>query len=199
MSLPRLSQEYIKTISGRRLEAAVGSVESAFSGSIQTQDWGGRWWVFDIQTPLLIGARARALNAFLNGLGGMSGRFIFHDPTQRNIEGLGNPIVDGAAQTGSKLKISGLTLSKDIFQPGDLFNLGDEATTRLYEITKAARSDASGKAEIDIQPNLRYSPIDGQTIDFREPKALVRLVKWEGMSIAPGDKFSTSFSLREAI
>lgn len=186
---------YVKSIS-RRLAAASAVQTSPFTGTQQVQDWGGRWWEYDIEFSVLQGLNARKLSAFLDALYGSVNTFTFRDPSIQNPTGLGTPLVNGAGQTGSSLVTDGWTGSG--LRAGDFFSLGTLTSLRLYRLTADAPPTA-GAATLQIIPPLRSSPADNAALNVVNPGVLLRATSPIPTGIGRVDKHQFSLSAREAI
>lgn len=109
MSVAVLPVEKVQT-EARRLASSVVAIPSPFTGGLEVQDWGGRWWEYDLRFADMVEADGRKLSAFFAALGGPAMPFLYRDPAlKRDASGLGSPIVDGAGQSGSILWTGGWT------------------------------------------------------------------------------------------
>ena len=131
----------------RRLAAARAITSSPFSGTQQVQDWGGRWWEYEIEFAVTQGASARRLSVFLDALAGGVGTFLLRDPSIQNPSGLGTPLVNGAGQTGTSLVTDGWSATG--LRAGDFFTLGTGAFTRLHRVT-ADVAPSGGAATVQL-------------------------------------------------
>ena len=183
----------------RHLRRAAAVSESPFTFQQQVQIWSGRAWVYDIEFYPQRGADARALDAILNQIGGVSGTFVFEDPTTGRADIAGNPEVSEIAQTGSSMATSGWASSTTVMQAGECFSLGTGATTRLYQLTADAVSDVSGFATLQIQPDLRQSPNVNDPLEVTQPRVLLRLTGPAPASMDPGVFYRFSLSAMEAL
>lgn len=80
---------------------------SPFSGGVQSQDWGGSWWEYDIDFDVTQDTEGKALSAFLTRLRGPANTFTFRDPSINNKFQPGTIRVKGAGQTGNTLVTDG--------------------------------------------------------------------------------------------
>jgi hypothetical protein len=180
---------------------------SPFTGQTQTYDWQSAWWEAQVSFPPMSRFSHDAWSAFLSRLRGPLGVFLIGDPKARvpkgtaRVAGEGStgPVVDGAGQSGYQVATRGWVANQPmLFLPGDYISI---AGIRLYKLTDAASSDATGKAVLSIWPPLRDNPADGTTLTTRNCKGLFRL------KAASGNKHSTNvglygfsgFAIREAI
>lgn len=190
----------IRRAERRLAEASAGAV-SPFTGSIQVQDWGGRWWEYSIDVVITQGAQGRALSAFFAQLGGLRGRFLFTDPQRREPSDVGLPIVSGLDQSGTSLATSGWLPGTTPLQTGDLIQLGSGETTRLHQLTADVISDATGLATLSLVPGIRPgdAPVDGGAIVTDGPQVILRAMAPIPTTIDLPDHYSFSFDAREAL
>ena len=183
----------------RRLVTSVTAATSGFTGSQQVQDWGGEWWEFTFEMALTRGRDARRLSAFFTALGGMRGQLLFRDPSAGRSDLLANPIVSGGGQTGNALVTSGWAPSSPALETGDFISLGSDTDTRLYQVTADAVANGSGTATLQITPRLRFSPLNGATLEVAAPAVLLRLTGPVPTRINRADNHRFSVTAREAL
>lgn len=198
MTIPTLPVQLVETLE-RRLVASVTAATSGFTGSQQVQDWGGEWWEFTFEMALTKGRDARRLSAFFAGLGGMRGRFLFCDPSAGRPDILADPVVASGGQTGNTLQTSGWVPSSPALETGDFISLGNNADTRLYQITADAVADSSGAATLQITPRLRTSPPMGAALEIAAPLVLLRLIGPVPTRISRADSHRFSAIAREVL
>lgn len=80
----------------------------------------------------------------------------------------GNPIVNGAGQTGETLQLRGLTAGVTILD-GKFFSLIYGGRRYLHHAAADTVVGASGAVALPIFPMLRISPNDGATIELAKP------------------------------
>ena len=198
MTLATLPVPHVRSVT-RSLARWVSVTRSPFTGTIQTQDWGitgATWWEYEIEIALLTGRNGQRMSAFLAELGGAAGRFLFADPSIVNTTGVGTPLVKGAGQSGTSLITDGWSATGLL--AGDFFSLGTDTGTRLYQIT-ADVVPAAGNATIQFVPPLRSSPADNAPLQVTAPQVVLRPTATIPASIASANKYTFSFSAREAI
>ena len=183
----------------RRLVTATSLAASPFTGSAQVQDWGGEWWEYQIEMAQTQGRDGRRLAAFFAQLGGARGRFLFRDPAIVQTPGTGDPIVDGAGQSGNMLATRGWAPDVPALLAGDFLSLGADSATRLYQLTADATADATGRATLNLVPRLRASPADGASLEIAAPAVLLRLAAPVPARIGRADSYRFSFTAREAL
>lgn len=91
----------------RTLNSSTFLQASPFSGGVQSQDWGGSWWEYEIDFDITQDAEGKALSAFLTRLRGPANTFTFRDPSINNKYQPGTIRVKGASQTGDTLVTDG--------------------------------------------------------------------------------------------
>jgi hypothetical protein len=180
----------------RQLASASAIAASPFTGTQQVQDWGGRWWVYEIEFAVVQGADARRLSAFFDALAGPVGRFTFRDPSIRNPSGLGSPRVNGAGQAGTSLITAGWTGTG--LRAGDFFQLGTGTALRLHRMTADA-VPVGGACTLQFVPALRYAPANDLALNVVNPGVLLRAQGAIPTEIGRVDKHQFSLTAREAI
>lgn len=183
----------------RRLASATAFPTSPFTGGQQVQDWGGRWWEYEMEFAVSQGRDARALSVTLDALAGGANTFLFRDPTIAGAQVYQGPIlVNGAGQTGQTLVTDGWTgtglLAGDFF---DLAYSGGE-TIRLHRLTADA-TPVSGSCTLQFIPPLRSSPPDNNAIGTFSPRVVLRPQGVIPTDIGRVDKHQFTLSAREAI
>lgn len=180
----------------RTPNSAVSESRSPFTGTSQTQFWGGEWWEYSIEFATMSRADGKILSAFFASLGGKRTPFLFVDPWIRNPSGLGTPLVNGAGQSGYGLVTDGWSATG--LKTGDFFSLGADVNTRLYQVT-ADVIPVSGGATVQIWPALRSAPADNQPLIVISPPVLLRLTGPVPTDLDITDTYRFSVSAREAI
>lgn len=180
----------------RTLQAASVAVASRFTGTQQPQDWGGRWWSYEIEFAVLQDADGRRLSAFFAALGGSAGTFTFRDPFIQNPASIGVPLVNGAGQTGNSLVTDGWGARG--LSAGDFFSLGAGTALRLYQLTADA-VPVSGAATLQFVPALRASPSDNAALNVVNPGVLLRASGPIPAQIGLANLYRFSLQAREAI
>jgi hypothetical protein len=186
------------TVEYTALDTVANSV-SPFTGQEQIQDWQASYLEASVSMPALTHPQAQEWIAFLMALRGRAKVFQLGDPLAVAPRGsaLGVPLVDGAGQTGYAIALKGWTPNAvGVLLPGDWIQIG----YRAYRTIAAANADGTGKLSLEIWPQLRESPNDGNAITLNNTKGLWRLVnnarKW---SITASRTYGMQFEIREAI
>ncbi len=180
----------------RRLVAARALAASPFTGTQQVQDWGGRWWEYEIEFAQSQGPAARRMSGFLDWLAGGVNTFILRDPSIQNPTGLGSPLVNGAGQSGTSLVTDGWTGTG--LRAGDFFSLGTDSALRLYRVIVDA-PPSGGACTLQFVPALRSSPADNAALNVVNPGVLLRPQGVIPTEIGRVDKHQFSITAREAI
>jgi hypothetical protein len=195
MAIPVLPLTLVASLE-RRLVTSVAEARSPFTGTSQIQDWGASWWEYQIEMAVTQGAKARRLSAFFAALGGLRGRFLFPDPSIELPVAAGNPYVTEVQVAGSStLKTAGWGLG---LRAGDFFQLGSDATTRLYQVT-ADIVPMGSEAVISFVPSLRASVPVGALLGLSAPLVLLRLTAPVPTVIGRADQHRFTLSAREAL
>jgi hypothetical protein len=195
MAIPVLPLTLVSALE-RRLVTSVAEARSPFTGTSQIQDWGASWWEYQIDMALTQGAKARQLSAFFTVLGGLRGRFLFPDPSIEAPVAAGNPYVTEAQAAGaSTLHTAGWGLG---LRAGDFFQLGADATTRLYQLTADVAPSGSA-ATLAFVPPLRAAAQVGTPIGLNAPSVLLRLTAPVPTVIGRADQHRFTLSAREAL
>lgn len=190
-----LSAEAFGVATGAIFDALDGSVVSTFgavvgAGRVALPGGGFRSWIIATaaQTvnglvhlyPILPAGGVSAVSLDRPQLAYSVGQLPpSYVPTDGDIEfGQLAPRVSGGGQTGDRLNtkgwLGGLTL-----KAGYWIAYGDG----MHRLMDDAQADASGNAQLWIEPPIRLSPADNTAIDFRRVQGLFRLT-----SGAPGFK-----------
>ena len=195
MAIPVLPLTLVSSLE-RRLVTSVAEARSPFTGTSQIQDWGASWWEYQIEMAVTQGAKARRLSAFFAALGGLRGRFLFPDPSIEVPVASGNPYVTEAQVAGATtLRTAGWGLC---LGAGDFFQLGSDATARLYQVT-ADVTPFGSEAVISFVPPLRASVPVGTLLGLDAPSVLLRLMAPVPSIIGRADQYSFTISAREAL
>lgn len=151
------------------IKQAVSETESPFTYSNQVYSFESARWYGEIELVPYNYNGAADLKAFMVKLRGRFGTFLYSDPDYlaRGPKGsfAGTPVVNGASQTGRELNVRGFDVStNDVVKAGDYIQLGSGSDARLYMVLNDVDSDSSGEATLDIEPQLRSSPSDGDSV-----------------------------------
>jgi hypothetical protein len=156
------------------LETNTQSFTSPFTRAVQRVSLGGARWSWSVSLPAMNRDRAAPWKAFFDLLEGAANTFYGFDPDGVVPRGkaLGNPLVNGASQTGSSLVIDGCTPNTTFLKAGDYFTVN----TEYKRLTQDAIADGSGNATLTFKPALRNSPLDNAVITVDRPKCIMALV-----------------------
>jgi len=170
---------------------------SPLNGVIQTAELPGTRWVGTMSFSNLDVAEARILISFLAELRGSSGRFYIHDFTHPEPQGTatGTPINLTSGSTTTTIKSSGWTASTLILKRGDYVQFHNY---ELKLITSDVTSTAGGLADLPIEPPLRGTLTNSQTITTSEPQCLMLLdsddqARWDSQGNSFQDNLAISF------
>jgi hypothetical protein len=172
-----------------RLRHATAVSVSPFTGQQQVYSWPLQMWMAEVEFAPATRAAGEAVEAFLIALRGRLGTFTMgprHATGPRGTCNTSGVTVSGAGQTGRALTIAGMGASRTLL-PGDWLQLGSGATARLYRAVEDATANGSGVGTVSIEPALRTSPGDGDTVVVASPVGLWRLTQDEvGATIERG-------------
>jgi len=186
-----------------RARSAVQRTESPFTFADQVQVGAGQQWQCDVSIPIVNRDKAEEVNAFLLKLNGRQGTFLLGDPNAENPRGSVSTTitVNGNEQTGNELNVSGFASSTvDVMKAGDYIQLGSLSTARLYKVLNNVVSDASGNATLDIWPNIRISPVDGDTVTYTSAVGQWRLAEnTQQFTIQNGSVYQVNFTALEPL
>lgn len=186
-----------------RATNAVAYDQSPFTFSGQSQAYAGQAWSADLSLPPMKRERARVWTSWLTSLRGQFGTFLLGDPQASTPSGGGggSPVVDGAAQTGGQLDITGATASiTSWLKAGDYIQLGAAGTATLHKVLQDVDTNSSGEATLEIWPYLRSSPTTGSTVVINNPQGRFRLAANEvSWNISDAELYGISFAAMEAI
>lgn len=183
----------------------VGVTQSQFSGAQQVQAHDGKWWT--VRAALLPKTRDNAEDwvGWFVSLNGPEGTFLLGDPHGTTPRGSaatapGTPLVDGASQTGDQLDVKGAPNSAtNYLKRGDWIQLGSSSAARLYRVTQDASTDGSGDVTLEIWPDLRSSPGNGDSVTVSSTVGVFRLTQGFMYRIDSEHLYTQEFSATEAI
>lgn len=184
----------------RRPFSAGGVSRSPWSLVEQVQANQGRQWAYGVTLPEMTDAQARAWFGALLRCDGPVNTFLFGDPKWTSPVGTwaGAPVVDGGGQEGMTIALTGFDVDAT-GNAGDFFQLGADSASRLYCVTEDFTADGSGAAQVEIWPQLRISPANGDALTTSSPKGVFRLVS--GLAAQSWRPFRNgcSFDIMEAL
>jgi hypothetical protein len=181
---------------------SVGITNSPFTYQSQVLDFGGKLMTAEVTVDNLMPQDADVWLSFLMSLKGKLGTFLLGDPLKATASGFlgGTPVVDLANQTGDVLNIRGATANiTNWLRAGDYIQLGTNNSSRLYRVLNNVNTNATGRASIDIWPNLRSSPADAQSVITSNPRGSFRLTSDFSWVESNNNTVSTSFTCQEAL
>lgn len=124
---------------------------------------------------------------------------IFQFPQSKLVSGQGAPVIDGAGQTGSTLRLRGFTPGFTAFE-GCFFHILYGGRRYVHGIAADTVADAGGKMALPIWPMSRISPNDGAACEFVAPQIEGFLFGQNGLpwSLPASPYTSVGFTIREA-
>lgn len=161
-----------------RLVRAVATVESPFTFSKQVYQHQGTRWEAEITLPPLSDQESRAVQAFLTGLKGQVGTFLFGNPLHTAPYGTATSVTLSAnADAGDdEIECNG----NGTLLAGDYFQLGTGLDARIHQVVEDVTVGSS--TTVKIEPPVRVASSSGSSLDLTNPKGAWRLsssdVEW---------------------
>jgi len=184
------------------LTRTVSVSASPFTGQEQVFQHEGEFWTTQITFPPMLKAKAAVVIAFLLQLRGRRGTFKIGDQDRKTIQGAatGTIRVNGASQTGNQVALDGFANStSNVFKAGDYITIG----SYLYMVTEDVSSNASGEADVKIEPALRQgieTIADDATVTYSNTTTIMRLDSNEtGWDTDEVSKYGITLSASESL
>ena len=184
------------------LTRIVGVSQSPFTRQEQVIQHQGEYWSATLQLPPMLKDNASQWLSFLLQLRGRRGTFKLGDQDRKTIQGVatGTISVNGAGQTGNQVALDGFAVStNNVFKAGDYIQIN----SYLYMVTEDVNSNASGEADVKIEPSLRSgleTIADDDLVIYTNTTTLMRLdsneVAWDTDQVS---KYGISFACSEAL
>lgn len=117
---------------------------------------------------------------FLDSLHGTRGTFLFGDPMAANGPmgvGGGSPLLRAQESNGTDtlaIKTNYTAVTNGYLRRGDWIQIGTQANSRLYKVTRTMNLNASGEGTIHIWPALRGDKALDTAIYLIGPRGLFR-------------------------
>lgn len=156
------------------------SFSSALSGITQTTELPGAQWKAMLTFTNLTPQKAAQLKAFLVQMRGRSGRCWLSPNAERLSQGVGDPRVNGAGQTGTAINADGFDANTLVVATGDYIEIDGELKMAIADTI----SDGSGNGVISFEPPLVRAPTDGNEVRVIAPRCRMRLVDDKQASFA---------------
>ena len=184
------------------LTRIVGVSQSPFTRQEQVIQHQGEYWSATLQLPPMLKDNASQWLSFLLQSRGRRGTFKLGDQDRKTIQGVatGTISVNGAGQTGNQVALDGFAVStNNVFKAGDYIQIN----SYLYMVTEDVNSNASGEADVKIEPSLRSgleTIADDDLVIYTNTTTLMRLdsneVAWDTDQVS---KYGISFACSEAL
>jgi hypothetical protein len=161
-----------------RLVRAVSEVESPFTFNKQIFQHQGTKWEAEITLPPLTDQESRAVQAFLTGLKGQAGTFLFGNPLHTSPYGSANSVSlsANAAIGDDEISCNG----NGTLLAGDYFQLGTGLDARIHQVVEDAV--VGSNTTVKIEPPVRATASLGDSLVLNNPKCAWRLsasdVEW---------------------
>jgi len=144
-----------------------GNQEGVLGGEdLPVSRLGDRLAVDVVTTQLRQDAESRQLIASLMEATTADARIRLRLPNAPKLI-LGNGLVDGAGQSGSRLRVRGL-IPNAVLHWGAFFSVLHAGIHRAHMISAQVLVDASGRAEVPIWPMLRFVSTDADVCHFED-------------------------------
>ena len=112
-------------------------------------------------------------------------------------DGYGTPLVNGASQSGSVLKIDGLT-NGVVIPKGKLLSISTNSRRYLYRTTAEKTANSSGEInDLPIWPPLRISPANNDAVTLNKPMIEGFATVLRGHGLRRIGATDAQFSIRE--
>ena len=172
------------------------------SGKRSVKQFAAQYFSFSVQLPPMKQADFQAFYAFLVKQKGSFETFTFEYPLD-NLgadKGETDILVNGALSIGSTtIAMDGFNASTTgVLKAGDLIKFAND--TKIYMVTADADSNASGQADISIEPPLQDAVVDNEAVTVNKPSFKVALMQNDVLySTDASGFFSLSFDVREVL
>lgn len=161
---------------------AVAMSQSLFTFSQQVQKYPGQRWEATVTVAPTKRDTAEPWVAFLLSLKGRYGTFYLNDPNCLLPQGLASTYddysgnIDGAGQTGGTINVKNFTLSTTSFlKAGDYVQIGTGTSATLHKCLTDVNTDATGKASLELWPDVRTAYADNAAVNLLNAKGVFRL------------------------
>ncbi len=166
----------VQDFTSRLVPPAAESV-SAFGTNRQHFVRLGRHWRFDVTLHAMLQAKALESSVLDDDTDTMVWEIPQADLQAANE---GTPLVDGGGQLGSTLNVDGITPGY-VIKRGAFISITTSSRRYVYQVTAQATASGAGEAALSIQPPLRVSPNNNDTVEIAAPK-VEGLASWSGMT-----------------
>lgn len=195
----------IASIELRALNAVAYS-RSPFTFAGVSYEYAGKMWQADITLPPMKRENAEQWIAWLISLKGQKGTFYLGDPAAKTPLGSARDSdtvsTDGITAAGSNtIAIKSGPLSQtDYLKAGDYLQIGTGSTRQLFKVLADVDTNGTGRATIDVWPDVRSTISSTSAITFEDTKGLFRLASNESaFSINEASTYGISFGAMEAV
>jgi hypothetical protein len=194
----------IRGVQFRTLNAVAYS-RSPFTFAGKAYAFAGQMLEADISLPPMARADAERWLAWLISLRGQVGTFYLGDPLSATPMGSARDadtiLVRGAVSSGGVIKIDSAPASEtDYLKAGDYMQIGSGSSRQLFKILTDVSTNSSGRASVDVWPNVRTSIANDSAITVESAKGLFRLsVNEQSWDINEASIYGINFSAMEAL
>lgn len=178
-----------------RLQGMQRAFLSPFGGSEQVLDMLQDRWVCSVQLPPAYPEDAAALEAWINGMRGMTQVVnLYHlaRPTPRGTMRGAPTVISGAFQAAS---FTLQTAAGATLRAGDMLGTGG----LLLQVGQDCAANGSGVLVVPLVNRLRKALVGGAAVAWSRPSAPFRLVSPIGIQFVPGYAEGASLDFAEAV
>lgn len=175
-----------------------GDQEGSLGGaSLPIPRLGDRFAVDVTTTQLRQDAESRHLIARLFQASTLDARISLNAPNAGSSLGARGAVVDGVNQSGSTLKVRGMTPRTALLY-GNFFHIAHAGSLYLYMVAAQVIADGLGSATVPIWPMLRFLTTDGDPCEFENPMIAGKLTGFDkGASFSRNSTSPIQFSISE--
>ncbi len=161
-----------------RLVRVNAATQSPFTLKPQIFEHQGTRWEAEITLPPLTDQESRSVQAFLTGLKGMVGTFLFGNPLHTAPYGTATTVTLSA---NASVNDDELTCNGDgTLLAGDYFQLGTGDDSRIHQVVEDVTVGTG--STVKIEPPVRVAATSGDSLVLTNPKGAWRLsapdVEW---------------------
>ncbi len=174
------------------------------SGKRSVKQFAAQYFSFSVQLPPMNQSDFMPFYAFLTKQKGSFGSFTFEYPLDNQGADKGQTDIlvnalSGLSIGSSTIAMDGFTASTTgVLKAGDFIKFAND--TKIYMVTADANSNASGEADILIEPPLQDALVNNEAVTVNKPSFKVALMQDDVMYSTDASGFFTlSFDVREVL
>lgn len=175
----------------------VQSFASTFTHAQQTVELLGGHWLFTATWEIISREQLPTFRAFLANLRGGAEQFYFSDVSHTSPAGDAAGNITVLSNTVRSLEVQAEQADTLIFKAGDYIEVITIAGVNEYKIVSYdVTTDATGIANIPIEPAFRHEPSLGAPVLFDNPRGLFmstnNIAGWNVSSLSNGESLTIS-------